>query len=117
MDKKKSNKRVEVIFTNGNIIFITRYEGDITYLLDRLNFTSDRSGYHNYMTVYKEDETLDFSYLLNKSDFGNVIHVQYRFDERSEYMHLDRFKALVESSNFIVENMIFVKEKKKRKKK
>lgn len=114
MDKKKSNKRVEVVFTNGTIRFVTRYEGDITYLLDTLKFESRGS---NFMTVYKEDEVLDFSYLLGGYDFGDFISMQYRFADRSEYMHLDRFKSLVEPYHFVVENMYVVKQKKKEKKK
>jgi len=117
MNKKKSNKRVEIVFTNGTIRFVTRYEGDITYLLDTLDFKSRGSSY-NYMTVYKVAETLDFSYTTeNTYDYGNFISMQYRFDDGSEYMNLDRFKSLVEPYNFVVENMYVIKQKKKEKKK
>ena len=113
MVKKKSNNRVEIVFTNGTIRFVTRYEGNIIYLLDTLKFQNKNS----YMTVYKEDESLDFSYTVSAYNYGDFISMQYRFSEGSEYMHLDKFKSLVEPYNFIVEDMYVVKQKKKEKKK
>jgi len=106
-----------VNFYDKNVIFKTKYKGDIRYLLNFMKF----SGYNDFMIAKKDDEQITWSYLdsevLDPITFCyEITFYDYVGEDEISTPSLHKFKNLIEHYGFKVLNMEFLEQGKTKKK-